>query len=303
MLKPNVFIILLQWNNSTVTVECLESLRKVTYSNKRIILIDNGSTDGSLQEIRKWIEQNKEGDSIDIIPLENNRGFTGGNNVGIEFALRNNADYVLLLNNDTIVTPDFLSTLIETASQNNNIGAAGCKITYYPATSKIWFNGGRIDYFRGAFYGINKDSEGIKPSDFITGCTMLLPASVLKKVGILDERFFLGTEDIDLSYRIKDAGYKLLVNSDAVIHHKVSLTQGGRYSPTYQYYFHRNRMIFFSERLSGLKKISFFVFQFIFIIPAWIFIQLIKGRGKAIRAALQGYVDYARGKTGRYRYP
>ncbi|MFH1359471.1 MAG: glycosyltransferase family 2 protein [Candidatus Omnitrophota bacterium] len=300
--NKKVYIVIVNWNNALVTIECLRSLENVSYPNKEIHLIDNGSSDDSLRILEDYRQQSPIKDILTLISLKENLGFAGGNNVGIKMALERGAEYVLLLNNDTIVTPDFLTQLVQSAQTIQNLGILGTKINHYPDKDIIWFSRGKIDYFRGAFYHINKERKNLVDSDFITGCLMFIPASVLQDVNLFDERYFLNAEDVDLSQRIKKAGYKLVVNQDAVIYHQFSASMGGIHSKRNQYYFHRNRMLFFSKNLFGLKKYLFFCFQFILAIPAWLCIQFIQGHFVSIQGAWLGYVDYFKGRFGRSRY-
>lgn len=300
--SPSVFIIIVNWNNCSDTVECIKSLLRTRYKNKKIIVIDNGSTDGSVEYLSEWIKDNRCGDLLTIIPLKENTGFGGANNKGIRHALENNADFILLINNDTVTTEDFLDELIKTAITNRRIGILGCRIHYYKDKSKVWFSGGKIDFLRGAFYHDEVLCSGLRESDFITGCLMHIPSSVFRIAGLFDETYFLNVEDIDFSWRVKKAGYVLMLDCDAIIYHKVSASIGGLYSAKNQNYFHRNRMIFFKKILPGYSYIIFIVFQFFIAIPVWCLIQSFNRRFGVIKSALRGYLDYLKGIGGKGCY-
>ncbi len=317
MSEAVVHIILINWNNYSDTIACLHSLSEIQYESKKIVLVDNASTDGSLQKIKAWADKNTvafefldgraipstvSNDPLTIISLDANLGFGGANNIGIRLSLKSNPDFILLLNNDTVVQKDFLSRMVRSALNNKSAGIVGGKIKYFDNKDKIWFNGGHVDFVRGAFYHCEDNCSGLKETDFITGCLMLLPSHIFTKVGYFDEDYFLNVEDVDLSYRVKDAGHTLFVDCDAVIYHKVSASIGGFHSLRNQYYFHRNRMRFFRKRLSGAKSCLFQLFQFIIAIPAWTAIQLVRGRLKAIKGAAFGYRDYMEGCFGKSRY-
>jgi len=298
---PRVIIIILNWNNAAVTLDCLHSLEGVCYPNKEILLIDNGSDDDSLKLLEDYQRRSAIKDILTVIPLKENFGFAGGNNKAMEMAVAMNAEYVLLLNNDTIVAPDFLSKLIDSAVRDRHLGVVGAKIHYYPEKQKIWFTRGKIDYLKGAFYHETEDAPGLLETDFVTGCLMLIPLAVLKKVGFFDERFFLNAEDVDLSKRIESAGYKLRVRGDAIIYHKYSTSIGGKYSRRNQYYFHRNRMLFFSKHLNKFRYAMFCLLQSLIAVPLWLCWQGLHGRKDAIKGAISGYLDYACGRLGRCR--
>jgi len=312
--RTRVVTIIVNWNAPEDTVACLDSLINHEECNE-IVLIDNGSGDDSVAIFIAWAAKKElsfkvvstlagfntsVGAVLTLLPLQENLGFGVANNLGMEYALRTGADYVLILNNDTVVTPGFLRQLLNTAIRNDRLGIIGCTIRYFDHPDQVWFSGGKIDAFRGAFYHEHNICNGIINTDFVTGCLMLIPCYVLQEIGLFDERFFLNVEDIELSSRISAAGYKLLVDCNTVIFHKVSVSIGGLYSFKNQYYFHRNRFIYFNDRLRGWKKLFFWLLQFGLLIPLWFFYQLINGRISAIDGAVRGYVDLLCGKTGIY---
>jgi len=317
--KPQICLIIVNWNNYEDTIACLESV--IVSSNKnKIVVTDNGSHDSSVKKISQWASERKikyqivscyhETDIsigsddviLTLISLKENRGFAAANNEGIRFAVRQNADFVLLLNNDTVIKKDLFLKLSKTIHDVKNAGIIGCKIRHFKAADRIWFSGGHIDFIRGTFYHREDDCIDERDTDFVTGCLMLIPTNIFKTVGYFDERYFLNVEDIDFSYRVKSAGYRLVINCNAEIYHKVSSTIGGLHSSRNQYYFHRNRLIYFNKQLTGFWKILFNLFQVLFAIPTWIVIQLVRGNTQSIKGALFGYLDYLKGNFGKSRY-
>ncbi|MFH0805850.1 MAG: glycosyltransferase family 2 protein [Patescibacteria group bacterium] len=236
---PKVFIIIINWNGREDTLECLESLKNNDYLNYEVVIIDNGSKD------KFQVSDSK----IKVIYNKENLGFSGGNNVGIKYALENNADYVLLLNNDTIVSKDFLSKMVEVAENNNKIGIIGPKI-YFPDSKKIWFAGGKINwlYNKGTMRGFNKIDKGqydepkVQKTDYITGCCALIKKEVLEKIGLMPEEYFLYYEDTDWSLKARQMGYKCIFIPSAIIWHKGSKSAING-SPSYIYYHIRNGLI------------------------------------------------------------
>ena len=315
--SKQIYAILVNWNGFRDTLECLNSLFAALQKDINIVIVDNASNDGSLRYIEEWARERNisydmlvmhadkyliQGHSLTLIALNANLGFGAASNIGIRFAINHNADYILLLNNDTIAQDDFLQSMMKTAVSAPDAGIIGGLIRCYPDQDKVWFSGGHIDSQRGAFYHNVDVCTDERESDFITGCLMLIPVHVFQKVGYFDERYFLNVEDIEFSQRVKSAGYKIIVNCNVVIYHKVSAAIGGLYSSRNQYYFHRNRMLFFSEQLTGIKRILFFVLQFAFAIPAWIVIQCIKGNRQSIKGAILGYFDYFIGNYGKSKF-
>lgn len=219
--KPLVYIILVNYNGLEDTIDCLRSLNNINYDNYKIVIVDNNSNGNDAEILSKE-------SGFELFALEENIGFAGGNNIGIEFAMKNNADYVLLLNNDTIVEEDFLCKLVETAEKDNRVGAVGGKIFYFDDKEKLWYAGAKINKFNGKTYheGVNKnDSKKYsieKETEYITGCMMLVSKEAIEKVGMMDDSYFLYYEETDWNVKIKQAGYKLMYNPSSVIYHKIS---------------------------------------------------------------------------------
>ena len=237
---PKVFIIIVNWNGKVDTLECLESLKNNDYPNYEVVIIDNGSKDKfSISDSKIKVIYNKE-----------NLGFSGGNNIGIKYALENEADYVLLLNNDTIVSKDFLSKLVDVAESNNSYGIIGPKIYHYEEKDKIWFAGGIINwlYNKGTMKGFNEIDEGqydepeIQKTDYITGCCALIKREVIEKIGLMPQEYFLYYEDTDWSLKAQKQGYECLFVPKSSIWHKGSKSSIVE-SPSYIYYHIRNGLI------------------------------------------------------------
>jgi len=229
-LLPLVYIILVNWNGMRDTLECLQSLEQVSYSKFKILVVDNASSDGSVEEISKQYPK------VEFICNKENLRFAGGNNVGIEYALKQKAEYVLLLNNDTTVEKNFLSELVNAFENNANVGIAGAKIFYFSDKKRIWYAGGRVNLktgitsHRGIRHIDNEQFNKTEETDYITGCCMLLKREVIDEVGMLDESYFIYGEDADWCLRAKKVGYKLLYVPSAIVYHKVSVSSGGHFS-------------------------------------------------------------------------
>lgn len=250
-----VYIILINYNSKVHTIECLESLSELNYINYRIIIVDNNSIDNDFDKVKSKYN------NVYIINNKKNYGFAGANNIGIKYALDNKADYILLLNNDTTVDKDFLSVLVNESEKNKKVAICTSKILYYGSKNKIWYGGGGISYFKGnsQIYNLNCDNDSINNKNmycnFASGCCMLINSEALKKVGLMNEEYFLYYEDVDYCIKFLNAGYKIYYVPESIIFHKESISTK-KYSYLYQYYFARNRLLFIKKNFNMLNKIT-----------------------------------------------
>lgn len=293
---PSVYIILVNYNGYKDTIECINSLTKINYDNYKIVIVDNASTDNSLNILKEKLK-----DCV-IIQEKSNLGFAGGNNLGIKYALNHKADYVMLLNNDTLVEPNFLNIMIDSFNKDYKIGMVGCKIMYYPEKNIIWYGGGCIDWFKfiGIHYGIGQADKGQcdneREIDFMTGCCILMKKEVLKKVGFLSEEYFMYFEDVDFCVKVREAGYKIWYNFNAIIYHKVGLSSGGEESLFSIKWCTKNRLIFmnkYKDKVSNFKYFLSIVFFCITRIIRFIQYKIKKdnNRAKAIIDGIRMYKD------------
>lgn len=293
---PKIAIVILNWNGKKDTIECLNSLKKITYSNYEIILVDNGSADGSVEMLEKEYPE------INLIKNKENLGFTGGNNVGIKKALEHNADYVLLLNNDTIVEQDFLEKMVDVAEQDASIGIIGPKIYYYSLPYILWSAGGRYISFLGKArtYGINKidrpEYNVQRKVSWVTGCAMMVKKEVFGKIGFLEEQYFSNYEDLDFCISAERMGYKIYYVPEAVIYHKVARDWGGLDNPLYIYYQIRNNLLFIKRKIMFPKNIIPLLFLLFVSIPRRSLSLLMKGEGEKVCYLFYGITDFFKKK-------
>lgn len=217
---PRVSIIILNWNGLEDTIECLESLRKITYPNYEIIIVDNASTGKDVVVLKE-----RYGDYIHIIANDKNYGFAEGNNIGIRYALAKQSDYVFMLNNDTIVDADFLAELVRVAEEDDKAGILGGKIYYYASPNRFQSVGGRIYWWLGYIEDISGQDdvgqfERVAERDYVYATAMLIKRQVIEKVGLLDSSLFFGMEDYDYCARAPKAGFKVLYVPGAKVWHK-----------------------------------------------------------------------------------
>lgn len=254
---PLVFIVLVNWNGRKVTLECLDSLARVDYTPFKVVVVDNGSSDGSADAIRTAHPE------VHILLLTENRRFAGGNNEGMRYALNEGAELLLLLNNDTTVAPDFLRFLVDRMHSTGRCGMVSPKIYYADPPDCLWYAGGRISYWTGTMRhtGIRETDRGqydtLRDIDYATGCCILTSADVIRAVGMLDESYFIYTEDADWSVRIKKAGYRLVFEPRARVWHKLSVSAGGHLSSFKLWNKFRSNLRFFARYASWYHWLTF----------------------------------------------
>ncbi|EMA71062.1 glycosyltransferase family 2 protein [Halorubrum distributum] len=290
---PEVAIIVLNWNNYKDTAECLTSLKNINYPNYRVIVVDNGSTDGSGTKLKNEFEW------CDFVFNEENLGFAAGNNEGIEIALEYDVEYVLLLNNDMILERSALSPLVETAEKHEDVAMVSGVISYF-GLDDLWYTGGELGKITTKikmWNSIQKVSE--YETGFITGAMMLLPAKFLKKNGYLDDRYFFGGEDKEMSQRVLNQGKKLMVNPASRAEHKVSSSSGKRNSFSY-YHSTISKLEFSKNHLTGIRLFLFYVY---FISSRIVrFVQwTVTGQFSLIFATLSAIYNYLTEETRKKR--
>lgn len=298
MPQKNVYIIVLNWNGKDDTIECIKSLREINYDNYKIIIVDNGSEDNSVLEIKKIFPE------IKIIENKENLGFAGGNNVGIKYAVENKADYVLLINNDTTVDENFLSELIGKGESDQKIGALGSKIYFHSEPNRIWFAGGKVNWLKnkGTHIGLDEIDNGqynkAGETDYLTGCCLLIKREVIEKIGVLSEDYFLYYEDTDFSLRVKNAGYKIIYVPKSKIYHKISRsTKPG--SSNYIYYQVRNGLVMAKRNGSFLNKTAIYPYCVFLFLKQIIKIMFMPRKRNWAFAVLRGKKDFLLGKMGK----
>lgn len=294
---PKVSIIVLNWNGKEDTIECLESLKLITYPNYEILLVDNGSTDGSVKYFRERYPE------IEIIENRENLGFAEGNNVGIRKAMKNLTDYILLLNNDTIVNPDFLTKMVEVAESDTKFGIIGPKICYYHDPSKVWSVGGDVNLFTGSIKNRGdqkpqEDFQGTKIVDYVSGCALLIKRKVIEEIGLLDKDYFLYFEETDWNIRAHKRGYISVVTCNAKILHKSGASIKKVKDSNY-YYFSRNGFLFLKKNGRWYHYITFVPINLIKY-GLMFSLNLIRGRNLRSKYILKGTIDCLRGKYGSY---
>lgn len=273
---PKIGVVVLNYNGKKDTIDCLQSLFAINISDFiiQIILIDNNSTDDSMPAFKKFISQNKK-IMLKIIENKTNLGFAEGNNVGIREALKEDMDYILILNNDTLADKNLVSNLLETAQKYPEVGIIGPKIYFakgfeyhydrYKEEERgrvIWYAGAVIDWENMLYFHRGVDEVDIgqfdksKETDFVSGCAMFIRREVFDKVGIFNPDYFLYLEDVDLCQRARMVGFTLWYEAKAFLWHKNASASGKPGSSTHIYYQTRNRLLFGFKYASFRTKIA-----------------------------------------------
>jgi GT2 family glycosyltransferase len=258
---PLVWIIILNWNGCRDTIDCVESVQKMDYPNYGVVVVDNGSSDGSEALLRERFPD------VSIVQTGKNLGFAGGNNAGIRTALDQGADYVWVLNNDTVVDRRCLDFLVRAAEAEPRAGMVGNKIYYHHAPQTVWFAGGEVALDKGGLTrhtgkdcGDDPSYDRPGPSQYVTGCSLLARTAMIKDTGLMDENYFLYFEDVDWSLKAQQKGWNLIYEPRARIWHREGAQGQEGYSERFIYYSMRNRL-YFMQRFAPRKMLHCHILQ------------------------------------------
>jgi hypothetical protein len=298
MSRPKVYVVILNWMDGEATMACLDALSASRYANLRAVVVDNGSTNGSVDRLAQF-------DSIDLIRNGRNLGFTGGVNVGLRHAVAQGADYVWILNSDATVQPDVLDRLIDVAESDPRIGLVSPVFHDPDAPATPEFCVARFD--PAARYA-TQTANAAEAADWqrnhsdqilLLGTALLVRRALIDAIGGLDERFFAYVEDVDYCLRSLQAGFQNVAVPDAVVYHKFKQPVASPAScPPYLHYFITRNYLLLWKKLPGpalLRKA--FVW---FLRQRLIQIERMSGQPAAIEALLAGLWDGALGVSGPY---
>lgn len=290
---PDVGIIVLTWNNYDYTRECLESLFRAEYPSRVVYVVDNASTDGS---IPKLID---EFPKCHFIINKDNYGYAGGNNMGIQEAIRRGSRYIWIVNNDVVVDEHALIRMVTCAERDNSIGIVGSKVCFFDRPHDTESIGGKLNRVTGSQVLINEDKGGVGKTnlaeevDFVSGCSMLLRSECIERVGMFDESFFLYCEEVDLAIRARKGGWRVVCSPDAVVWHRSAASQDkGRVAQSY--YLARNTLYLMHKHYRLQFPLTFVLSTRYHIIN-----HLLRRRWAHLRASFRGYLDFFAGKMGR----
>lgn len=285
-------------------IEVKSKFFKHEFNNKPIKIIEYDRQELFFNKVRrKNIKEGSSNKQMILIKNEKNYGFAEGNNIGIKYALKTlDPDYLLLLNNDTIVDKYFLNELVKVAESDREIGIVGPKIYYYDHPDIIQHAGGMINMWKGKRYvrgyreSDSNQYDQIENVDFITGATLLIKSKVIKKIGVLDIDYFTYTEDVDLCYRASESSYKILYVPKSKIWHKVSKSTGNEMSPTSMFLMVRNTIIFMKKNAKIYQCYTYIVFSIYYFLRRYIMVDRIRKKSmmKGVKTQFRNIIHYNR---------
>ncbi len=293
-MKDKVCVIMINYNTPKVTEEGIQSALRIINNYSTIFVVDNASQDDSYENLKKRFATNNQ---VVVVRSEYNGGFSAGNNIGIKYAIQNKFDYVMLLNNDTEVDADLLMELMANSDDHT---VTTPKMYYFSEKNKIWFAGGKINKFNGRITHIGENEidkgqyDDAKKIDFATGCCMLIPISVINKIGLMDESYFMYVEDVDYSLRMKKNNINIVYVPTAKLWHKVGASSGSKSKLTV-YYGNRGKfMLMRKYKFLFSAKSFFYVTRFILLIRG-----ILKNSND--KYIFKAWTDYKRGIVGKVK--
>jgi GT2 family glycosyltransferase len=313
---PRVVVVILNWNLPEDTMRCLQTTAPLVRAGASVVVVDNGSVRDRWIELKDAVhtsfpdcvsvsdaqayEARVDRGRLALVQVANNLGYAGGNNVGLRIALNSEADWVILLNNDCEVPPDLVEGLTTGAPGMTRLGAVGCQLLTFDDPPRILYGGGTRLYTFGVHWLTKwRKASGWWRVNFVPFACVALSSEALRKLGLLDERYFAYVEDCEYSHRLADDGWTMAVNLDVRVKHRVSASLGRR-SPRYYYYVARNTPLFILERLRTPEQaisIACFFAQCVGLVAR----LLIAARFGEAQAVLAGWKDFLLRRTGAMR--
>ncbi|MGH9783117.1 MAG: glycosyltransferase family 2 protein [Terriglobia bacterium] len=306
--EPLVCAVVVTWNGGEQAVECIRSVQESAYPNLPVVVVDNHSDDDTATRIVRACPE------CTVIEQEQNQGFAGGANVGFREGIRRGAEYLLLLNQDVVVAREAVPALVRSAAEDPRIAAVGGKVLFYDEPQRIWSAGAGSRLFwshTGSVsfgYGQTDSREHNRTRDvgYVSGCCMLLRASVIHEIGGFDPRFFMYAEDFDWCERARRAGYRIRYSPQAVIFHRVSVERDVKRMPVVLYYATRNHLYSAVGWRSGFFRYFWIAIYGLLVIPlrcllllAWQVVRLRTVRFQPIGSVLRGLRDFLANRTGK----
>lgn len=293
---PLVISVILNTNRRDDTLACLEALAKGDYPNQLPLVLDNASTDGSAEAIRARFPD------VHIIALKDNKGYAGNNNTGIQAALDAGADWVFVLNEDTLLADDCLTRLVQVGESDPTIGIVGPMVYHYDEPEVIQSAGGWLnDRWEAGHSGQNEVDKGQyrqpRPVDWISGCAILVRREVIEQIGMLDERFFYYWEETEWCLRARIAGWQVMHVPAAHLWHK-GVQRNYQPGPHVTYYNTRNRLLMMQKHNASLAAWTHTWFQLSRTLLSWTLHPKWAGMAEHRIAFQQALLDFWRRRWG-----
>lgn len=247
---PKVAVVVVNYNGFEYSNDCITSLLNTDYPDFSILFVDNGSTDGSGKSIK-----NRYGNKIIHLPLPKNLGVTGGNNAGIDYALQHNYDYILFINNDTIVNESFLLKMVEASIENTRtlvVPKIICyfeqkKLDHFVGSDFNWWTAQPLDYHP---YPYDRPELNIKCEvNVASTCCLLVPAVLINDIGRMDENYFMYFDDSDFTIAASRKGYRIIYEPEAKIFHKCNMTSRNKQTSYFEFYLQNRNVFYFYNKL------------------------------------------------------
>ena len=249
---PKTLVLILNWNKKDFVINLLKQVDAIDFDNYDCLVVDNGSTDNSVEEIRRYFP------NIEILQNDTNLGGTGGYNSGLRHVLeKNQYEYIWLLDNDTEIEPNTLSKLVNVLNSNNDIAVAGSRIIDIKDRETTTELGSFISRNTIEFFP-NLTNKGIIETDYVANCSSLLRTSALNIVGLMDERYFIHWDDVDWGLNFKKNGYKVVAVADSIVYHTSATSTINRGYATGLYYGTRNGLLVYSKHINNLQRLKIF---------------------------------------------
>jgi GT2 family glycosyltransferase len=293
---PSVAVIVLNWNGTADTMECLSSVVRADYPRCEIIVVDNGSSPSPADRIRTDFP------SVTYVATPQNLGYAGGNNIGIRYALEHEHDYAFVLNNDTVVAPDFLTAAVRVAGSDARIAAVGGKVLLYDDPGTVWVTYGRLTFRKGLVHLIGylqRDDgrfEQRRDVQWVPGVAMLLRGTAIQQIGLFDETFFAYHEDVDWCTRARRGGWRVVYTPDVRVLHKAHRSSGGSgFVTPRQYLAGRNMVLFVRKHARWYQAVQFLLFQ-VTTLPLQFLWRWLRGERRGVVLKVRGMLDALRGR-------
>jgi len=294
--QPLVYTVILNTNRRDDTLECIASLNDNSYERNTILVLDNQSSDGSVEAIHARFPQ------VKIIDLETNRGYAGNNNVGIAYALDQGADWIFVLNEDTVLAPDSLEMLVKAGESDPEIGIVGPMVYHYHTPDVIQSAGGVLGpYWDSIHLGRDQKDRGqyseIHEVEWISGCAILLRREAILQAGSIDERFFYFWEETEWCIRIRRANWKIINVPQAKLWHK-GVTVDHKPKPTVTYYATRNHLLTLAKHHAPFRVWASAWVQLLRTLTSWTIKPRWRNMHEHRDAMWYGIVDFLHGRWG-----